>query len=91
MCIFRPLKHIKSVLLLNQGINKRFISETGLEYTVLFSTVYQTGKEAYLKEQQILKENSQHKYKGPKFFKKGGESECFNIDILGIINDEDIV
>lgn len=79
------------ITLESRGINKRFISETGLEYTVLKSTVYQTGKEAYLKEQQILKENSQHKYKGPKFFKKGGESECFNIDILGIINDEDIV
>ena len=79
------------ITLESRGITKRFISETGLEYIVLKSTLYKTGKEAYLKEQQILKENSQHKYKGPKFFKKGGESECFNIDILGIINDEDIV
>ena len=79
------------ITLESRGIAKRFISETGLEYIVLKSTLYKTGKEAYLKEQQILKENSQNKYKGPKFFKKGGESECFNIDILEIINDEDIV
>lgn len=79
------------ITLESRGISKRFSNEVGIEYIVLQSTLYSTGKEAYLKEQQILKNNSQHKYKGPKFFKKGGESECFNIDILGIINDEDIV
>ena len=79
------------ITLESRGISKRFSNEVGIEYIVLQSTLYSTGKEAYLKEQQILKNNSQHKYKGPKFFKKGGESECFNIDVLGIINDEDIV
>lgn len=79
------------ITLESRGISKRFSNEVGIEYIVLQSTLYSTGKEAYLKEQQILKNNSQHKYKGPKFFKKGGETECFNIDVLGIVNDEDIV
>ena len=41
--------------------------------------------------QRILKENARHLYKGPKFFSKGGESECFNIDVLGLNKVEDIV
>lgn len=72
------------ITLESRGIKKRFNTEKNLEYVVIKQTIYQTGKEAYLEEQRVLKENSQHLYKGPKFFSKGGESECFNIDVLGI-------
>jgi len=79
------------ITLESRGIKKRFNTEKNLQYTILKSTIYQTGKEAYLEEQRILKTHSNHRYKGPKFFAKGGESECFNIDVLGLNKDEDIV
>lgn len=79
------------ITLESRGIKKRFNTEKNLQYIVLKETLYQTGKEAYLEEQRILKENIQHLYKGPKFFSKGGESECFNIDVLELHKDEDIV
>lgn len=79
------------ITLKSRGIKKRFNTEKNLEYRVLKETLYSIGKEAYLEEQRILKENAHHLYKGPKFFSKGGESECFNIDILGLNKVEDIV
>lgn len=79
------------ITLESRGIKKRFNTEKNLEYKILKETIYQTGEEAYKEEQRILKENTQHIYKGPKFFSKGGESECFNIDVLGLNKVEDIV
>ena len=79
------------ITLESRGIKKRFNTEKNLEYRVLKETLYSIGKEAYLEEQRILKENAHHLYKGPKFFSKGGESECFNIDVLGLNKVEDIV
>ena len=70
---------------------KRYATEKGIEYKIISTTLFNTGKEAYLEEQRILKENSSYRYSGPKFFNKGGESECFNIDVLGLNKDEDIV
>ena len=80
------------ITLESRGIKKRFNTEKNLEYIVIHQTTYPTGKEAYLEEQRILKDNSQHLYNGPNFFSKGGESECFNIDVLNLHNKvEDIV
>lgn len=79
------------ITLESRGIKKRFNTEKNLQYIILQSTLYQTGKQAFEQEQKILKENSKHLYKGPKFFSKGGESECFDIDVLGLYKDEDIV
>lgn len=79
------------ITLQSRGVKKRFANETCVEYKIIQETLYQTGKEAYLEEQRILKENSKSLYKGPKFFLKGGESECFENDVLGLNKDEDIV
>lgn len=79
------------ITLESRGISKRFNTEKGLTYKIITSTIYSTGKEAFEQEQKILKEHSQHRYSGPKFLNKGGESECFNINVLGISKDEDIV
>lgn len=46
----------------------------------MYSTVYTTGKEAYLIEQSLLKEFKDFSYKGNKFLTKGGESEVLNSD-----------
>lgn len=79
------------ITLASRGVVKRYATEKGIEYKIISTTLFNTGKEAYLEEQRILKENSSYRYSGPKFFNKGGESECFNIDVLGLNKDEDIV
>jgi predicted nucleic-acid-binding Zn-ribbon protein len=79
------------ITLASRGISKRFNTEKHLEYKILQSKLYETGKEAFEQEQDILKKYSEHRYSGPKFLNKGGESECFNIDVLGLNKDEDIV
>ncbi len=79
------------ITIASRGISKRFNTEKHLEYKILQNKLYKTGKEAFEQEQEILKKYSEHRYTGHKFLNKGGESECFNIDILGLNKDEDIV
>lgn len=79
------------ITLASRGISKRFSVEKHLQYIVLKNTIYENGKDAFEQEQEILKKYSDNRYLGPKFLSKGGESECFCIDVLGLNKDEDIV
>lgn len=61
---------------------KRFSKEKSLGIKLLWSETFSNGKDAYTKEQEIIKTYEKFKYLGKKIFSKGGESECFTIDIL---------
>lgn len=66
----------------HQNPLKRFSKERKLGITLLWSEKFNNGKDAYLKEQEIIKKYKIYKYNGKPFFSRGGESECFTIDIL---------
>lgn len=72
---------------INKDPLKRFSKEKQLGIKLLYSKVFPTGKDAYIEEQRILKLHKENRYNGKPFFSKGGESECFNIDILNLNKD----
>ena len=56
------------------GIKKRYSTEYE-EFEVLEEILFTNGKEAYLKEQELLNKYKDYIYKGPKIFIKGGDTE----------------
>lgn len=66
----------------NNDINVRFPPRELKKIIVLKTWHYEKGKDAYDKEQQILKEFSQFKYTGDDLL-RSGNTELFNKDILG--------
>ena len=70
------------ITLASVGIRKRYQSEPGLEYIILSTKVFLTGKQPFHIEQEIINKYKDFSYTGDKFFKKGGESECFTTNIL---------
>lgn len=67
---------------INQNPLKRFSKERQLGIKLLWSEKFSNGRDAYYKEQEIIKKYQNYKYTGNPFFSRGGESECFTIDIL---------
>ena len=64
-------------------IEERFASE-GIDYEVISSKLYKTGKKAFKKEQKILKKYIKYRYYGQKVMKYSGNSELFTHDVLGL-------
>jgi predicted Zn-ribbon and HTH transcriptional regulator len=67
-------------------IKKRLNGE-GIKYEILFSLNFDTGKEAKLKETELLKFHNDLKYIGPKLLNKTGNTEIFIKDIFDGIYD----
>lgn len=67
------------------GITSKSVADRlqGEDYEVLFTEVMD-GKEAFIKEQNLLHQYSEFLYKGPKVLKRKGDTELFTKDILNI-------
>lgn len=69
----------------NRTVKERFKSD--MQYiTILKEWNFSIGRQAYDKEQQILKEFKQFKYEGPDLL-KSGNTELFSIDVLNSTTD----
>lgn len=56
------------------GVEKRYIGES-LKYEIIETIEFDTGKDAFLKEQELLKKYNEFKYFGDNILKTGGNSE----------------
>lgn len=66
----------------NLSVKERFVGEQ-TPYVVLQQENFQTGEDAYKKEQLILSEHQQYKYKGD-YLLQSGNTELFTKDVLGL-------
>ncbi len=57
-----------------------------VDYEIIKTWSYKTGKKAYKKEQKILRKYRKYRYYGEKIFKKSGNTEVFTHDVLGLDN-----
>lgn len=85
------LYYIKIGSLYKIGITKksvlsRYAQEirNGLEFEIIFTTVFADGAEAFKEEKRILKEFAMYKHKGDPVLKYGGNSELFTCDVLNL-------
>lgn len=65
----------------NKTVNERFSLLDLNKIEIIKQEKFENGKEAYDKEQKILKKYSKFKYKGPKIL-ESGNTELFNKDVL---------
>ena len=67
----------------NSTIQKRFAGDYK-HITILGSWNYALGKDAHLREQEIIQEFKDHLYQGEKLLLKAKNTEIFEYDILGL-------
>ncbi len=58
-----------------------------IDYKIIKTWSYKTGKKAYKKEQKILRKYRKYRYYGEFIFKKSGNTEVFTHDVLGLDNE----
>lgn len=66
-----------------RSVDQRFISKDLAIIEVLATTYYEVGKDAFNKEQEILKKYKEYKYTGDNLL-RDGNSELFSQDVLGL-------
>ena len=67
------------------SVIERYKSEKNIKYTILSEEHFDTGKEAFNKEQLIINSFEEYKYCGDDVFDNGGNSELFIEDCYEII------
>lgn len=67
----------------NFSVEKRFKKES-VDMDIMWTEYFDCGKDAFIKEQLILKEYNEYKYNGPKLLKTGGNTEIFIKDIFNL-------
>jgi len=67
----------------NNTVQKRFKSKDLEKIEVLYTKQYEIGKNAYNREQEILKKYKEFQYEGPKVL-SSGNTELFTVDIREI-------
>lgn len=67
----------------NRTINERFSTAELNCIDVLATKYYELGEEAYIAEQQVLRDYKEYKYEGAPLL-ISGNTELFNIDVLGL-------
>ncbi len=67
-----------------RSIKKRFEQERKVNIKIIKTWKYKTGKEAWLKEQEIIEKFKEFRYLGENILIDGGNSELFIKDILEI-------
>lgn len=72
----------------NYTVNKRFRKNERKMISILYTEYFENGKDAYNKEQKILKKFNDYKYEGVQILERG-DSEIFTIDIREYINLEE--
>ena len=69
------------ITLQKHGVAKRYASEDQT-YIILNEELYEDGRDAYIKEQQLIRKYSDYRYKGDNPFNLGGYTECFTQNVL---------
>lgn len=74
-------KILYKVGITNRTVNERFTLKELKSIEIIAQKLYQTGQEAYIREQDLLKKYKHYKYHGPKVI-DSGNTELFTEDIL---------
>ena len=61
---------------INKTIKNRYSADNKVHIEILKTKIFEDGKEAYIKEQQIIEKFSKYKYNGDKIL-RGGNTEIF--------------
>lgn len=85
--ISSPVRTVYKIGITNRSIEKRFSIRDRPAITILKTWDYQIGRDAYEKEQAILKEYAQYRYEGIDRPLETGNTELFTRDVLGLDKD----
>jgi len=74
--IIKDFKKFWKIGITTKSIKERYNRDKNLNYKILYEEKFENGKDAFLKEQMILRTFNSFKYKGSKIL-AGGNSEIF--------------
>jgi len=82
--ISSPVRTVYKIGVTNRSVKERFDTDDLDKITAIRTCDYDVGREAYEKEQEILRQNTQYRYTGIDKPLLNGNTELFIKDILGL-------